>query len=266
MTKPTIKLYQELQNAFDYFNEHLFDNKLPNVIITLQRNENICGQFISDSYMGGGVTSEISLNPDLFGPLPIFDTLATLAHEMCHVWRHYIPATPSEGDYHDSQWADKMESIGLTPTDTGKVGGNRTGQYVTHFITEGGRFETVVFDLLKSGFNIPYYSTYNHDAIIESNTDLSIIKKWIAKAGSCGILEAKVRFTLSPFNPFNDLADLNRNLYCEFGQVFAESRGGAPKPTQIQTKYNCQYCGFTAKAKPSANLICGDCNEIMQQT
>jgi len=267
MSKPTIQLYLALQNAFDYFNEHLFGNELPEVIITLQRNESICGQFVSDSFMGDRLTPEISLNPDYFGSRSLFDTLATLAHEMCHLWRHYIPASPSEGAYHDSLWADKMESIGLTPTDTGEAGGKRTGVSVTHFITKGGAFDNAVFELFKSGFDIPYYSVNDHDAIIDSNTDIDIINNWIDKADGNFILEGKVRFTRSPYNPLNDLADPNRSLYCQLGQIVVDMRdeGGAQNPAE-QTEYRCESCAITASANVSASLICGACNKAMQAT
>lgn len=31
-----------------------------------------------------------------------------------------------------------------------------------------------------------------------------------------------------------------------------------------RSKYNCASCGLNAWAKPSANLICGDCQETME--
>ena len=47
---------------------------------------------------------------------------------------------PGRGRYHNHEWADKMEALGLMPTDSGEPGGRRVGQCVTHYIMEGGRF------------------------------------------------------------------------------------------------------------------------------
>lgn len=40
-----------------------------------------------------------------------------------------------------------MEAIGLMPTHTGEVGGKKTGQKMTHYIIEGGKF-----DVAERGF------------------------------------------------------------------------------------------------------------------
>ena len=36
-----------------------------------------------------------------------------------------------------------MESMGLMPSATGAQGGKKTGQRVTHYITEGGKFDKI---------------------------------------------------------------------------------------------------------------------------
>ena len=43
--KPTLDMYKFVQNAFDYFNEHLFDGSLKECLITLQREKNVMGYF-----------------------------------------------------------------------------------------------------------------------------------------------------------------------------------------------------------------------------
>ena len=46
LVKPTEKQYQVLQDAFDYFNEALFKDSLPQVMLTLNRERNTFGYFV----------------------------------------------------------------------------------------------------------------------------------------------------------------------------------------------------------------------------
>ena len=49
-----------------------------------------------------------------------------------------------------------MESIGLMPSDTGKFGGKRTGQQMTHYIMIDGPYATAVAELLATGLKITW--------------------------------------------------------------------------------------------------------------
>ena len=81
----------------------------------------------------------LSFNPDSFESRTAEDVLSTLAHEMAHAWQHHF-GTPSRAGYHNVQWGGKMEEIGLMPSNTGKEGGGRTGQQMTHYIVDDGPF------------------------------------------------------------------------------------------------------------------------------
>ena len=96
---------------------------------------------------------EIALNPAHFQGRTTEEILSTLVHEMVHQWQAWF-GKPSRSGYHNKEWADKMESVGLMPSDTGQPGGRRTGQKVTHYIVAGGSFERVTADLIASGFAI----------------------------------------------------------------------------------------------------------------
>lgn len=41
--KPTKETYERLQQAYEHFNKGLFEGKLPNALITLQRRKNTYG-------------------------------------------------------------------------------------------------------------------------------------------------------------------------------------------------------------------------------
>ena len=59
---------------------------------------------------------------------------------MVHLEQHHF-GNPGRGRYHNKQWADMMSAIGLEPSSTGKPGGKRTGDRVSHWIVDGGPFD-----------------------------------------------------------------------------------------------------------------------------
>ena len=103
----------------------------------------------------GRQADEMALNPQHFAGRPIEETLATLGHEIVHLWQHHF-GTSGRGGYHNAEWASVMESIGLIPSHTGKEGGKRTGDRVTQYIEPGGRFAVAVEKLLATGFTITW--------------------------------------------------------------------------------------------------------------
>lgn len=157
--KPTQETYSALQAAYEFFNTELFGGSLPECLITLQRKEKrVLGYFWGQRFEEiGGVhrTDEIAMNPQHFKRRSIMEVLSTLAHEMAHQWQEHC-GNPSRKGYHNSEWAEKMESIGLMPSDTGQPGGKTTGQRMTHYIIPGGRFERACAALLSDGFKLAW--------------------------------------------------------------------------------------------------------------
>ena len=148
----TAKHYTNLDNAFRYFNEKLFENKLPDAIITMNRKKGTKGYFSFQKFSYRDrkeSVSEISLNPDEFLERTDIEILSTLAHEMCHLWQ-YCFADPARKGYHDKVFARKMYEIGLQTSSTGEPDGKPTGQRMTHYIIRGGKFEKVAQGFLLS--------------------------------------------------------------------------------------------------------------------
>lgn len=254
-TKPTIKAYQELQDAYDFFNKRLFDSELPDLLITFQRGKNTFGYFSPHRFTGESSIAELAMNPNYFGARSLADTLSTLVHEMAHVWRRYIPEKQCRMGYHDRVWGDKMEEVGLMPSNTGRVGGKKTGQQMTHYIMPNGAFQKAVFELLKSGFAISWYDAYGVENVIDSRIDSVILSNWLADAGDDEELIEKLTLTASKASqPEEDPANQTYTV--------------TPPPIGASTrcKYNCASCGLNAWAKPNAHLICGDCKETMEAT
>jgi len=157
---PTQEAYAELQHAYNYFNAALFDGQLPPCLITLQRNAaRVAGYFSHRRFGGdaGRITDEIAMNPMHFHGTPAaqMQALQTLVHEMAHLWQFHH-GKPSKKSYHNGEWADKMEAIGLMPSSTGKPGGQRVGQKMGDYPIPGGRFEVSAKALLAEGHRLTW--------------------------------------------------------------------------------------------------------------
>ncbi len=147
---PTSKTYGNLEYCFEYFNRELFAKQLPYCLITLVNKKGASGYYAPEKFKHEDeVTDEIALNPAHFKD-GAKEVMATLVHEMVHLWQKHFGKTPRRG-YHDKQWAGKMESLGLVPSDTGKPGGKKTGQRMADYPEPGGRFEQACQALLEDG-------------------------------------------------------------------------------------------------------------------
>ena len=164
MATPTEQAYSELQHAYDVFNTRLFAGQLPPCLITMQRKNRTYGYFSGERWNDkeGAVSDEIALNPVHFATRSTDEVLSTLVHEMVHLWQHHF-GKPSRSSYHNKEWADKMDVIGLTPSDTGRPGGKRTGQHMNHYVIEDGAYAKASTELLSSGFVISWRDRARED-------------------------------------------------------------------------------------------------------
>ncbi len=176
--KPT-ETYNDLLKAFDFFNEKLFDSKLPQTMIVLRKKGKCFGYYHRHQW-GERETKnmepkertidEINLNPVMFHVRDDIYILSTLAHEMCHQWQYEL-GTPSRNGYHNLEWGTKMKEVGLHPSSTGEEGGKETGQNVTHYIIEGGKFEKA-FENLKIKIKVEKFD----DPIVDKPATNSKVK------------------------------------------------------------------------------------------
>jgi len=243
LLKPTAQVYSELQLAYDTFNTELFDNSLADCLLTLQRKERTMGYFSAARFgnLAKEELHEIALNPAYFAVVPLVEVMATIAHEMVHLWQHQHGA-PSRGRYHDKQWGDKMESIGLMPSSTGLPGGKKTGDKVADYPIEGGRFLQVCRDLLTKDFKISWYDRFS------SHTPS------MSGAATPGLV-----------------LDLPESAIL----IPAATAGGADIVTPASTaspnksnrsKYTCKCEDPIAVwGKPNLNIICGECHATFDE-
>jgi predicted SprT family Zn-dependent metalloprotease len=175
---PTRATYTEFDRAYDYFNKRLFGGSLPPCIITMQRHRKAYGYFhggVWTDAKGEIVTDEIAMNPDHFRHCSTADTLSTLVHEMCHLWQHHF-GKPSNGGYHNREWAGMMDAVGLVPSNTGAEGGKRIGRNVSHYIEQGGAYDKACAALLDRGFTIPWVALTRQDEAVRKKKAASKTK------------------------------------------------------------------------------------------
>jgi hypothetical protein len=149
------RLYGSLQRAYDFFGPELFHIVLPEVVFGYQPRARSGGHYAHERYViraDGSKRSLLALNPDTFIGQSDRQITSVFVHEMAHVWQ-FAHGKPS-GAYHNKQWADVMESLGLMPSNTGGVGGKRTGAKMSHYIIPDGPFDRAFDELESTGWRL----------------------------------------------------------------------------------------------------------------
>lgn len=137
---PTKELWKHYQQAFDYFNQFLFEGQLEPCILNFSSKGRSPGYFGRGRWKKDNKTyaHEISLNPDLLKQ-PVGEVMSTLVRLMVQLWQHQH-GCPGKPGYYNQEWAEKMKEIGLIPSDTGEPGGKETGYKMRPYIEESGKF------------------------------------------------------------------------------------------------------------------------------
>ncbi|WP_347990350.1 SprT-like domain-containing protein [Methylomonas sp. AM2-LC] len=239
--KPTAITYAELQLAYDTFNRRLFNNELPECLITLQRSNTSVGYFSADRFsnLAGQKIDEIAMNPTYFAVVPLVEIMQTVAHEMTHLWQHHF-GDSGRGRYHNAQWAKKMESIGLMPSSTGQPDGNKTGDSIADYPIEGGQFIQACEELLTNDFKISWYDRFAPVKAIEGGQhcyglNLDLPEAAIMIAASSGV---EIVHSATP-------------------SIRINASESTPNKTN-RSKYTCP-CDLNVWGKPGLNIQCGSC-------
>jgi len=224
---PTEEQFLALNKAYKYFNRKLFKNSLPGCMLNFSRKKNTHGFLAPQRWRRveekKHSTHEISLTPITLYRTPK-EVFSTLVHEMTHLWQ-WEYGNPSRNGYHNKEWANKMEEVGLMPSHTGKPEGKRTGQKMTHYIIVGGNYESA-FNKMNKKYTLPFTS-------LEGDIMASLLNgSDKSQKGSDGGEEPKRIQKLMP---------RSRN----------------------KTKYSCSNCDINVWGRPKINLKCIDCDEVM---
>lgn len=269
----TRETYRELQLAYDFFNEHLFDGELPGAMITLQRHGRSMGYFSSERFVNRQhqIGDEIAMNPVFFATRPIEDTLSTLVHEMCHQLRERMGEKPARRCYHDRAFADKMKSIGLNPSSTGRPGGKELGEKMSHYIVPDGRFIQVCKQFMTMHQGLVWFDRFPAEGGKDYEYASSATVKVAAASGSRAPTEQEGKEQGGAAGA--DLPHLvDQPIFSatpvESGLTVAgieplPSRSQRPEARKTDSsnrlKYSCPGCKVNVWGKPDLNLSCGDC-------
>lgn len=237
--KPTEEAYAELQLAYDFYNKELFGEQLAQCLITFQRQKRTFGYFSKNRFghRDNRKTDEIAMNPEYFAVVPMIEVLQTLVHEMTHLWQYHF-GKPGRGRYHNVQWAQKMEEIGLMPSSTGLPGGKRLGQSIADYMIAGGPFEQTTRRLLASGFAISWFDRFPASPPARFTNSIEPSQPGDEDAGN----DADTAFALACAPPASFQSGLIEDM----------KTGNRSN----RSKYTCPACAINVWGKPSLQVIC----------
>jgi len=144
--KPAVDQSAAFQAAFDFFNQRLFEGKLPKVMLTMSRNANLVGGYFSPKKWfdeNKEEIGEIAINANVLKQTGIVKAMSILIHEQVHLWQ-FAHGKPSRGGYHNREWSDKCKDIGLLPVGPD---GQDTGQTIDTDLIEDGLAIKAIEDL-----------------------------------------------------------------------------------------------------------------------
>jgi hypothetical protein len=268
--KPTEQAYGELQHAYDFYNEKLFDNKLPGCLLTFQRNKNVMGYYSHNRFIsadGLQRIDEIALNPEFFASFPIIEIMQSLCHEMTHQLQFRF-GNPSRRGYHNAQWAAMMERIGLIPSSTGTPGGAKVGQHIADYPAPNGRFQHATLELFHSGFAVSWFDRF--PVRITKERDLTaVIDQWRETLQSAALAAQQGTTVIASEELISMALTTPLKPKDEYGTQDTASNDGFGGPPTLYAakqsgrhKYICS-CRYPAAVygKPGLNILCLDCKQ-----
>jgi SprT-like family len=259
----TSNQFKTLEDLYQYYNQKLFGGKLANCLVNLSRhggaygffapkewieanasNKKTLGPSVVNGRKKGRVIHEISINPDsMYRTEKAWHS--TLVHEMVHLWQEDWGKPPRQC-YHNQQWADKMESIGLMPSATGRIGGVKTGQFMSHYIIPGGEYEKVFAGISPEDYKrltLPYSINRQFMDDIGLDDEMANALAWLKALSPEPVIKGK-----------------KVDIYTFLGI----NRKAAETGSSLKIKYSCD-CYNNIWGKAGLYIKCMDCGEIFQQ-
>lgn len=234
MPQDRVRDYVTLSDCYDLFNIRLFDGKLRGCVLTFEDRGQHCGYFRQGGFIGRDGEErrdEICLNPRHFlantGDLEL---LQTLVHEQVHQWQAQF-GDASRRTYHNREWAEKMLSVGLVPSHTGRPGGRMTGQQMADYPAEEGEFIQLAREILT-----------RHQLITWYKEGVAISRAQEYAAMPAGAEVPMVVAALAAALPTSGAASQNR-----------------PTAAASKVSYQCPECRMRVWGKPDLSVICGSC-------
>jgi hypothetical protein len=236
---PSLFFYERLQFAFDHFNRTLFDGALGQCLMTVRSSNRHHGYHHAKRFIApdGRLIGELGLHPGYFTIQPIESAMATLVHEMVHVWQHQH-GKPTRSNAHNREWADKMIAVGLQPSDTGLPDGRETGRTMSDYINPNGPFIKSCKQLTAMGFELPWLDRH----LPRTPARVQQYQADLAEAG------VHLEFSASPLDSLPEKIEGKPVVF-------------TPKPRagNRRYRYECASCATRAWAEEDADILCGTC-------
>lgn len=254
-----LQTYSEIFRAFDFYNANLFESQLPTCQITLQRKAGTLGFFSSERWINKDTKikrNEIALNPSYFALRTEKETLSTLVHEMVHMLQFNFGKKGRRG-YHNKEWANMMQAVGLQPSDTGQPGGKMTGERMTHYIISGGKFDIATDELLEQISVLSWVDRY--PATVHILKPATTAKKPDRVPG--GHIDDP-----HPYEPDDPTAPDDLTIQSPTAPLSPTGLQNLdlviPTPVSgTRTKFICPSCKQAVWGKPSTQVRCGKCSD-----
>jgi len=273
---PTSETYDAILQAYEFFNQALFGRWLPNVIVTYHRQRRVMGYASIARWVNSESTcvDELGVNPEYFAKYPLLELCQTLCHEMVHIWQAHF-GKPGRRGYHNIEWSNKMQSIGLMPSSTGKPGGDITGETMMDYILVEGAFLQQCRALTKSGYQLPWvdrYPVFRQEipllAFTADGDPIELDQKYQPKKA---LHSARLAARTAALDTEEDLDE--PSALFEDGQAFQADADElypllAPKKTARtdgRVKYACPACKIQVWGRPRLKIGCLDCGVKLKQ-
>jgi len=141
----TNEQHKMFDTLFAYYNTKLFNNALNDCMIITSKQKNSESFFkpcnwLSKANGKKALIHEINLNSDILAQKDII-WHSILVHNMVHLWQHDF-GKPSRSGYHNWEFANTLEAVGLMPSTNGTPNGMKIGQKMSQYCIPDGLFIT----------------------------------------------------------------------------------------------------------------------------
>lgn len=230
-TKTSTELYAKIQTVIDELDKNFFSGKgkqvIPELVFAINNQCRACvTAFVSPDALYDKVNNKklqyIGINPRHLDR-DIGEILATICHELCHVYENAYIHIP-RGGYHDKQWSDLMRDCGLEPNFL-----NKSKTAVSTKIVDNGEFAQYVTGF-KELHGEDYFNIVEYSPEVEHKTKVAL-----------GI-EDDDGDDSEDDTPKADNADKPVKKY-----------------NRNKIKYTCPDCGAKVWGKAGLHIECTDC-------
>lgn len=272
MKTPDEETCSAFQEAYNFFNKHIFDGELPVCFITFQRQKRIMGYVSFERWQDdyNQYIHELAINPEYFANYPVIEICQTLCHEMVHIWQAEF-GTPGRRGYHNHEWAQKMESVGLMPSTTGAPGGDIVGEKVSDYILHDGAFMKAFKIFENTGFKLKWKDRYPVVRDTQPTPTFTALGKLVPIASKPAAKSPMAESAIHKFEQtfpytFEELdAALQASLRAPEPVRPLTVPTSRPANKSNRHKYQCPQCSMQVWGKPELYIVCGDCEKTLTE-